>query len=121
MKEEIVILEAKDMGITVSDEEVEESKQFMLPDSEASERFEMEENKEFYGTQASLLGVAPEDYYEVWEDKTYKRGAYLDRYFDTMFGEPVEEDDAKLWEQKINKHLDELFETYKENGKLTIK
>ncbi|MDQ0252762.1 hypothetical protein J2S74_000134 [Evansella vedderi] len=124
LKQEIVILEAREMGITVSDEEVEESKKAIFPGSDASERYKMIENKElyeFYEQQASLLGVSPEEFFEAWEERTYQIQAYVEKYIDAKFGYPDKGEDVDEWGQKIDDHLDKLLKNYKEDGRLIIK
>ncbi|MBU8907464.1 hypothetical protein [Desertibacillus haloalkaliphilus] len=120
LKQEIVILEAQDMGIVVSDEEVEENKRLLFPGSGVSERYQKLEDKQFYEEQASLLGVSPEDYYEVWEEKAYRSQAYMNKYIEKNFGTPAEGDDGEAWGQQINDHIDQLFHDYIESGELII-
>ncbi|MBB5172391.1 hypothetical protein [Texcoconibacillus texcoconensis] len=123
LKQEVVVQEAKDMGITVSDEEIEESKQAMMPGSEVSERYEALEDQSdqtFYERQASALDMVPEEYFEVWEDKTYTSQAYMDKYISETFDEPASEEDAEAFADDVNDHIDALFEEYQEDGRLVV-
>ncbi|PAV28536.1 hypothetical protein CIL05_16510 [Virgibacillus profundi] len=119
LKQEIVILEAEDSGITVSKEEIEEKKQLVYPNSDPVERFEVIEEQEFYEKQASLFDVSPEEYYEIWEDNTYTKQLYVEKYIDEIIGEPS--DDFETWGQEVDEHINNLFEEYKEDKKLIIK
>ncbi|MEC5425765.1 hypothetical protein QGM71_20055 [Virgibacillus sp. C22-A2] len=85
LKQEVVIREAKYRGVTVTEEEIEERKQLQIPNSNANERFEVIEEKEFYEGQASILEVSPEEYYEVW-------GQEIDEHINELFDEYKEEE-----------------------------
>ncbi|WP_088102865.1 hypothetical protein [Halalkalibacter urbisdiaboli] len=119
LKQEVVIQESKDKGITVSEDEVVEKIQALFPSSEPIDRFEFIDDKTFYEQQASLLGVSSVKYFEVWEDITYTKQAYVEKYIDKKIGEPTEED-LESWGQMIDEHINELFDTYKREGKLEI-
>ncbi|MFA9558274.1 hypothetical protein ACERII_13280 [Evansella sp. AB-rgal1] len=121
LKQEIFIIEAKTQGITVTDEEKEERKEGMFPGTTASERYELMETKELFDSQATLLGVTPKEYYEVWEDKSHRAQAYIDKYIDEIFGRPTEGDDVDKWGQEIDEHIEDLFNDYIETGKLEMK
>ncbi|MDQ0298082.1 hypothetical protein J2S78_000490 [Salibacterium salarium] len=116
LKQEVVIKEAKNMEITVSEKEVEERVQEEFPGADLTRRFEAYGNKDFYREQASLLGVSPEEYYETWEEINYTRGLYWDKYFNEKFGEPTEKN-LESWTKKVDEHGDELFNAYKKEGK----
>ncbi|GAE33712.1 hypothetical protein [Halalkalibacter akibai] len=59
LKEEILIQEAHKLGITISEDEIEEAKQMLFPGATISEQLEFlsEESLEFYQTQANQLGL----------------------------------------------------------------
>ncbi|MCL7745521.1 hypothetical protein [Halalkalibacter alkaliphilus] len=120
LKQEIVIQESQARGITVSEDEIDEIKQELFPGSKPPERYEYLDDKSFYEQQAALLGVSPEEYYEIWEGITLTKQAYVEKYIDEKLGGPTEEE-VDLWAQKIDEHIDELFDTYKKEGKLVIK
>ncbi|KAA0542431.1 hypothetical protein FZW96_21335 [Bacillus sp. BGMRC 2118] len=121
LKQEVVIQEAKDKGITVTEEEIEERKQAMFPNSNANDRFEVFDEKEFYEKQAAILEVTPEHYYKVWEANTYTKQEYVEKYIEMNFGEPTDDEDVDVWGQEIEKHIKELFDKYKNEGKLITK
>ncbi|MDQ0253543.1 hypothetical protein J2S74_000915 [Evansella vedderi] len=97
------------MGIVVTEKEIEERKEAMFPDSKASERFEENEFKEFF-EQAAILGVSSEEYFKVWEDISITTVAYMDQYVYENFGEPANPEDIEFGNQKVNEHIDSLFE-----------
>ena len=121
LKLEIVLLEAKEMGITVSEKEIEEDKQGRFPGSDVNERYKLSDDKEFFQTQASRLGISPEEYFVGWEDRTFRSQAYLEQYIDTKFGYPDENEDFEKWGQKLDFYFEELFNKYIEDGRLIIK
>lgn len=121
LKQTVLVQEAKNMGITLIEEEVEESKQAIFPGYTAIERFEENKNKEFYRKQASILGVSPEEYYEVWENTSYTAAGYMDQYINQVFGEPDSVEHAEWWNKMVNEHYDEVFERYKSEEILEIK
>ncbi|AOM84484.1 hypothetical protein [Salisediminibacterium beveridgei] len=121
LKQEIMLLEAKDMGIVVSEEEIEESKQAIFPDTEAAERYELTDDKDFHEKQASKLDISPEEYFEAREERMYKVQAYTEKYIEAEFGYPSDSDEIDEWGEKIDSHFESLFDRYKEDGKLIIK
>lgn len=121
LKLEIVLLEAKEMGITVSEKEIEESKQVMNPGSNVSERYKQSIDKEFYQSQASRLGISPEEYFAGWEDRIFRTQSYMNQYIDTLFGYPDDNESIDEWGQNIDQYLEELFNRYIEDGRLLIK
>lgn len=123
LKLEVLIQEAKNIGITITEEEIEDRKLAIFPKSTASERFEESDNKEFLEKQASILGVTPEKYFEVWEDNSHRAGAYIVKYVFEIFDEPNDAEhiqEIEAWDQKVNEHIDDLFQRYKDEGKLII-
>ncbi|ADU32253.1 hypothetical protein [Evansella cellulosilytica] len=121
LKLKVVAEEAKSMGMTVTEEELDEAKQGIYPGSTPQERYEMLPSTEFYEQQAAILGLSTEEYYEIWEDKTQTISAYLGKYIYYKFGDINDsetEEEVKEWEDKANKHLNELFELYKKEGML---
>lgn len=119
LKLEVLIQEARELGITVLDEEIAQRKRDSQFDSNASEMYEL--NKQFYEEQASILGVSPEEYFEVWADQSFATGAYLEKYVSMLFGTTNDAENLEVRDKKMNEHMDDLFQRYKNEGKLIMK
>ncbi|SOC43706.1 hypothetical protein [Ureibacillus acetophenoni] len=115
LKEEIVIHEAKNMGITVSDEKIEELKQTYYP------RGEFTIIEDFHKEQAEVLGITAEEYFEIWSLTYLKRNEYIQEYIKAKFNEPSSIEEGEKWGEEIEAHINNLFTHYKENRDLIIK
>ncbi|WP_027963586.1 hypothetical protein [Halalkalibacillus halophilus] len=121
LKEEILVKEAIERGITVSEQEIEESKQAMAPEADVEMRYEIHsEENDFYDNQADTLDVSPITFYEIWEDRIYTNQLYIDEYINELFGEP-EDDKGEQWGRNIDNHVDDLYDEYLEEGRLILK
>lgn len=130
IKEEIIVIEAKNMGIQVSQDEIESIKNSLYPGLNKSEILQNipESNRQFYEEQAAALDITPEEYYEIWSDKHYSRDAYIQKYINEKFFNPATAEGVDLMKQEnsnklnkeIEKHLEELIDLYKKNGDLII-
>ncbi|WP_413375874.1 hypothetical protein [Alkalihalobacillus sp. 1P02AB] len=122
LQDEIVIHEAKELGIKITDEEIEKLKNTIFPGYDTLEVHEFLEvigNEEFIKYQASRLGVSEEEYFDIWFNETHKRSAYIDEYIEQKFGEPPF-DEFDEWAEKVEEHLDKLFNDYQTNEKLIV-
>ncbi|MCM3489849.1 SurA N-terminal domain-containing protein [Alkalihalophilus marmarensis] len=127
---EVLVQESKNMGIFISEEEIESNKTSLYPGLEAQEIYETlpEEGKAFYEEQAEVLNVTPEEYYEIWLDAHHTHSAYIQAYTNkVIFNTDLEEDidlmdpeDLEIMDQRIDDHMNELMQLYKGNGKLTV-
>lgn len=115
LKEEIIIHEAKNMGITVSDQKIEELKQTYYP----SDEFILIEN--FHKKQAEILGITAVEYFEIWSLTYLKRNEYIQEYIKAKFNEPSSVEEGEKWGEEIEEHINNLFTYYKENKDLIIK
>ncbi|MCK0470662.1 hypothetical protein [Halalkalibacter sp. APA_J-10(15)] len=130
IKEEIIVIEAKEMGIHVSREEIERNKNSLYPGLDPSEILQhvQENNRQFYEEQAVAFDIQPEEYYEIWRDTYYSRDPYIQEYMNEKFFSPASAKGIDFMKQesidKLNKeietHLDELIDLYKKNGDLII-
>ncbi len=115
LKEEIVIHEAKKIGIEVSDEEVEERRLALYPS------LDMIENREFYELQAATLDVSAEEYFELWAKEYLMRNEYIQQYVSETFADPSDGDVGGVaWGQEINQHIHHLYLMYQEEEQLVI-
>ena len=121
LKQEILLLEAKDRGIVVSEEEIEESIEAIYPDADASERYALTDDQAFHEAQAEKLGISPEDYFEGREYRLHRTQAYTETYIEAEFGYPADSEDVHEWGEEIERHLERLFDKYLEDGQLIIK
>ncbi|MEC2071378.1 hypothetical protein [Alkalihalophilus marmarensis] len=127
---EVLVQESKNMGIFISEKEIESNKTALYPGLEPQEIYETlpEEEKAFYEEQAEVLDVTPEDYYEIWLDAHHTHSAYIQAYTTkVIFNTDLEEDinlmdpeDLEMMDQRIDDHMNELMELYKQSGKLTV-
>ncbi|ADC49314.1 hypothetical protein BpOF4_06270 [Alkalihalophilus pseudofirmus OF4] len=126
---EVLVQESKNMGIFIPKEEIESDKTALYPDLEAQEIYETlpEEGKTFYEEQAEVLDVTPEEYYEIWLDAHHTHSAYIQAYINKVIYNSELEDidymnpeDLEIMDQRVEEHMDELMELYKQSGKLTV-
>lgn len=114
LKEEIVIREAKNKGISVTEAEVEELKQLLYPHDRP------DQIEDFHRKQANLLGTTAEEYFEIWSTTYLERNEYIQAYIKSKFEEPSSGNEADSWGESIESHIEELFAAYQENKKLII-
>lgn len=117
LKEEIVIHEAKSLGITVSEEKIEEVTQNFYPDFEN----ETDQVKDFYRQQAEKLKMSAEEYYEIWSRTHVERNEYIQEYIKLKFDEPSSYEKAENWGDEIEVHINNLFTVHKDNHDLIMK
>ncbi|MBB6452506.1 hypothetical protein HNQ94_000951 [Salirhabdus euzebyi] len=77
------------------------------------------EIREFADAQASKLGMAPEEYYEKYFEKTQKMVVYVTAYTKELLGEP--KDNGEDYTKKANKLLNKLVEENKDEIQILIK
>ncbi|WP_096202947.1 hypothetical protein [Bacillus sp. FJAT-45350] len=114
LKEEIVIHEAKNMGISVSQQRVKELKQSYYSSGELAKI------EDFHKEQAEILGITAEDYFEIWSLTYLERNEYIQEYIKLKFDEPRSVEEAEKWGKAIENHINNLFTTYKDNDDLII-
>ncbi|TYS64553.1 hypothetical protein FZC76_18515 [Sutcliffiella horikoshii] len=114
LKEEIVINEAKTIGITVSQQKLEELKQTYYPSGEGIQI------EDFHKEQAEILGITPKEYYEMWSLTYLERNEYIQEYIKTKFDEPASIEDGEKWGKEIEEHINKLFTNYIDNNDLII-
>ncbi|WP_100372329.1 hypothetical protein [Bacillus sp. FJAT-45037] len=130
LKEEIIVNEAKAMGIQVSGDEIESNKNSLYPGLETSEILQHlpESERQFYEKQATALEITLEEYYEIWRDTHYSRDAYIQAYINERFYNPAVSEGLDLMvlenvnklNEEIDTHLEELIDLYKKNGDLIV-
>jgi hypothetical protein len=111
LKEEIVIHEAKKLGITVSEQEMEEQRVMNYPSVQI---------EDFHKEQAEELGITAEEYLKIWSLSILERNVYVQKYIKFKFDEPSSDEEIENWGSEIEAHINNLFTTYKENKELII-
>lgn len=114
LKEEIVIREAKNRGISITEKEIKELKGLLYPIDQPSQI------EDFHRKQADLIGITDEEYFEIWSTTYIERNEYIQAYIKSEFGEPSSENEVDKWGSSVQSHIDELFAEYQENKELII-
>jgi hypothetical protein len=112
--QELVIHEAKSMGIKVEDIDIEDEKQLFPPSAM------IEQNKEFFESQAKYLEMTTEEYYEYFLIESKVKQQYMDQYIDKKFGEPSPEE-VDNFSKKVNDHLNNLLIKHEDNIQILVK
>ncbi|ADH97920.1 SurA N-terminal domain-containing protein [Salisediminibacterium selenitireducens] len=121
LKERVMIKEAEDLGITVSEDEVNASRQMLFPDSDAEERLAFWEDRAFIDEQAERLDMDELAYFKEWEEKMYRSQLFVDAYVEEVFGGfPEDTDEMQALGEEIDAHIDTLFDTYQEEYRLEM-
>ncbi|WP_456278909.1 hypothetical protein [Bacillus sp. AK128] len=74
---------------------------------------------EFVEPQAKKLGMAPEEYFKKYIEKTTETSLYVTAYVQKLFREPNVEN-IEEYDEKVNNHLNELVEENKAKIKILI-
>ena len=121
LKERVLVQEAEDIGITVAEDEVNESKQMLFPDSDAEERLTYWADRALIDEQAERLDMDELAYFIEWEEKMYRTQLVMDAYVEETFGDfPEDGDEMQAFGEEIDAHIDTLFDTYQEEGRLEM-
>ncbi|WP_018922891.1 hypothetical protein [Salsuginibacillus kocurii] len=112
VEEEILVLEAKSLGIDVTEEvEMMES---LFPLGESG-------NEEFFEAQADYLGITVEEYYDTYFKERIERDAYMNHLIDEVLDlQNYEVDDAELVDNEINDFINNLLEEYEEDIEIQL-
>ncbi|WP_407270211.1 hypothetical protein [Radiobacillus sp. PE A8.2] len=121
VREEIMIQEAKQMGIELP-KEVKEviSSDHSLP----PEPPEGKENPilEFYKSQAKELGMTAEEYVDIYICKSTERSEYVSRYINQELGEGTSQGEkGKEYHNRLNEFYDQLLTKYDDEIEILIK
>ncbi|WP_138420836.1 hypothetical protein [Aquibacillus sediminis] len=115
VKEEIMVQEAKKMGINIS-EEVEELKAINSPFPQE----QTEKQSEYAKAKAEKLGVTEEEYYKKYLDVSTERSAYITKYLEKEVGQLNEEDTADEYTEKVNDYVDSLLVKHSDDIEILI-
>lgn len=115
LKHEVIIAEAKSMGITVTDEEVERLKKNYYPTEE------FKKTEKLHEKQATTLGISTEEFFDIWVETYLTKDAYINKYIKRKFKEPKSKEEAEQWGKDIENDFNKVYESYKRDKKLIIK
>ena len=114
LKQEIIIDEAKNAGVTVSQEYIKELKEMWYPNAETVEM------EKFNAKEAEALGLTTDEYFDMWSLTYLEKNEYFQTYIKSKFGEPASTEKAEEWGKEIESYINNLYESYIENQKLII-
>ncbi|WP_096154166.1 MULTISPECIES: SurA N-terminal domain-containing protein [Bacillus] len=118
IKATLIIQEAKKMNIDVSLEVKETIEALSDYPPDHIDTKTANSIREFAKPQAEKLGLAPEEYYKMYIEKTSETSAYINAYIQRVLGEPTK--DIEKYDEQANKHLNELIEENKDEIKKLI-
>lgn len=113
VKEEVLVQEAKRIGLDVS-REIEEER------SELKSTYYIDQTKEqqhFAKKEAKKLGLALADYYERYIDRATERNAYIMALIEEKVG-VVEE--GEEYTEKVEKFIDGLLQKYSDDIEILV-
>lgn len=112
VEEEIMVLEAKRIGIDVTEEL--ESMELLFPLGDTG-------NEDFFEMQADYLDITVEEYYEVYFKERIERDAYVNQLIDEKLDlSDYGADDSEIVEKEINDFISELWEEYEEDIEIIL-
>jgi hypothetical protein len=77
--------------------------------------------REFAESQSKKLGMNPEEFHEKYQEIVIEQNAYMVTYILEVLGEPGEsESELRLYTDKVNEMLNELFEQNKDEIEILI-
>ena len=115
LKQEIIIDEAKNAGVTVSKESIKQLKDMMYPNAESVEM------ENFNAKEAKALGMTNDEYFDMWTLTYLNREEYFQTYIESKFGEPTSNEESEEWGKEIESYINNLYNSYIENDMLIIK
>jgi hypothetical protein len=115
VKEEIMVQEAKEMGIDVS-KELEEQKALNTPFP-----LEQTEQQAAYGKKkAKELGMSEEEFYRKYFNISTERSAYITKFLEIKFGKLTKEEDAEVYVEKVNEFVDSMLAEHADEYEIYI-
>ncbi|MFV8830365.1 hypothetical protein [Alkalihalobacterium sp. APHAB7] len=112
VKEEIMVLEAKKLGIDVSGE---------MEGIELAFPFDDTENEDFFENQAEYLNMTSREYYDVYFKERLERNAYVNNLVNEVLDlSQYGVDDTELLDEKINEYINGLLNEYKEEIEILL-
>lgn len=114
LKQEIIIDEAKNTGVTVSEESIKQLKNMVYPNAESVEM------ENFNAKEAKALGMTNDEYFDMWTLTYLKRNEYFQTYIKSKFGDPTSIEKGEEWGKEIESYINNLYDSYIENDVLII-
>lgn len=116
VKEEIMVQEAKKMGLDVT-KKLEELNEMNTPFPFKQTK----EQKEYAQKLAKDLDMTEEELYEKYLELSNERSAYIMAFLDNKIGKLGKEEDGEEYVERVNKFVDSLLTTYSDNMEILIK
>lgn len=115
VKEEVMVQEAKKMGINATDK-IEELKAINSPFPQG----QTEEQSEYAKEKAKKLGMTEEEYYEKYLEVSTERSAYIMEYVEKEVGKINDEDSAGEYTEKVNELVDSVLTKHTDDIEILI-
>ena len=123
VKVTLVVQEAKEMGIDVSDEVNESVEFFGQYPSEDIDTDQANETREFAEAQAERFDMEPEEYHKEYVKMSAEISAYQNAFFEEHlepFSQPETEEELEEMDEKIDEIVEELFQKYEDEIEIMI-
>lgn len=114
VKQEIIIDEAKNAGVTVSEESIKQLKMMIYPNAESVEM------ENFNAKEAKALGMTNDEYFDMWTLTYLKRNEYFQTYIKSKFSDPTSIEEGEEWGKEIESYINNLYDSYIENDVIII-
>ncbi|SET74620.1 hypothetical protein SAMN05421676_107163 [Salinibacillus kushneri] len=122
VRETVVIQEAKEMGIDVSDEVEETIEYFGQYPSENVDTDKANEIREFAEAQSERFDMKPKEFHKEFIERNAKRSAYQNEFFkEHLNGNPETEEEAKEMNEEIQQIIDALLKENEDEIEILIK
>lgn len=119
IKIKLVIQEVERMNISIP-ESSSQYKTINLPPKNYNDLIS-NSVREFAESQSKKLGMNPEEFHEKYQEIVIEQNAYMVTYILEVLGEPGEsESELRLYTDKVNEMLNELFEQNKDEIEILI-
>lgn len=120
-KLELLKQEVKRMGVDVTDD-IHSQKESMLAIS--YQDIDNKSMREFIESQATKLGMKPDEYYKKYAEIRSEQDPYIFAYVDEMYGEselPKSAEELDAFNKKIDNSLNDLVKEHESKIKILIK
>ncbi|GEL77420.1 hypothetical protein [Tenuibacillus multivorans] len=114
LTEEVIIQEAKEIGLDVSEEVEKQMGVFGRYPSENNNTKKANEIKAFSEKQAKRFDMDVEEYYQEYHERTVERSAYINGYINEMLGDIQDAPDKDQYAKDADALIDELLKEYED-------
>ncbi|MFD2639249.1 hypothetical protein [Piscibacillus salipiscarius] len=121
VRNKLIVLEAKEMGITVSGEELNKAQEAFPYPKESVKSEQANEIRDFAESQADQFNMEPREYYQEFVRRSAKNSQYQQKFWKQKLGKPESEKEQIMTNEKGQKIMDELLEKYEDEIEIIIK